>query len=217
MGHGRADGNVLSREAMLASTRAITAAVGVPVSVDIESGFGLHDADISDTVRAVLDAGAVGVNIEDQVGGIFRTVGEQATLIAAIRAAADDAGIALYVNARTDTYLIGAGGLDETVERARGYLAAGASGIFVPGIADPELIVTLVAAIDAPLNILVGAGSPSVPDLARIGVRRVSAGSSIALAVYGHARRAATELLTAGTYTELDGGLGYGELNALFS
>lgn len=214
--HGRADGNVLSREAMLASTRAITAAVGVPVSIDIESGFGTDDADIADTVRAVLDAGAVGVNLEDQVGGVFRTVAEQGSRIAAIRTAADDAGIALYLNARTDTHLVGAGDLEETIERAHGYLAAGASGIFVPGVADPELIATLVAAIDAPLNILVGPGSPSVPDLARIGVRRVSAGSSIALAVFGHARRAATELLTTGTYTELDGGMGYGELNALF-
>lgn len=214
--NGRADGNVLGRDLMLTSTRAITAAVGVPVSVDIESGFAADDAGVVATIGSVLGAGAVGINIEDQVGGQFRTVDEQATRIAAIRAAADDADVGLYVNARTDTYLMGTGDLDETIERARGYLAAGASGIFVPGVADPALIATLVAAIDAPLNILVGPGSPSVPELARIGVRRVSAGSSIALAVYGHARRAATELLTTGTYAELAGDLGYGELNALF-
>ncbi|WP_029137444.1 isocitrate lyase/PEP mutase family protein [Nakamurella lactea] len=214
---GAPDGNALSRELMVASLSRMVAGVDVPVSADIEAGFGRTDAEVAETVREVLAAGAVGVNLEDQTGGVFRSTAEQAALIAVVRAAADAAGVPLFINARTDTYLVGAGDFDETVERAGGYLAAGASGIFVPGVADLELIGRLVEAVDAPLNILVGPGSPSIPELAGVGVRRASAGSSIAAAIHGHTRRAAAELLGAGTYTELADPIPYPEMNALMS
>ena len=123
------------------------------------------------------------------------------------------------MNARTDTYLRSVGDpdgrLDETLRRAEAYLAAGASGIFVPGVADLALVERLVAGIDAPLNILVGPGLPSTKELEVLGVRRVSAGSSIAQAVYGQVRRAADELLREGTYRQLDDPMDYGTLNAL--
>lgn len=212
---GSADGNRLSRGQMLDGLISTVAAVDVPVSVDIEAGFGTNDDEVCATVRAVVDAGGVGVNIEDRTGDAFHSIPEQAARIAGIRAVADEAGVPLFINARTDIYLSGSGDFDETVDRARAYVEAGASGVFVPGPVDLDLIGRLVATIPAPLNIMVGPGSPTIGDLADAGVRRASAGSSIAQAVYGHTRRAMAELLTSGTYTELAGQMAYSELNAL--
>lgn len=217
---GAADGDRLSRELAVEAVRRIAAAVAVPVSADIESGFGARPEDVAATVRLVLEAGAVGVNLED-AGAPLRDVAEQAERIAAARAAADAAGVPLFVNARTDVYLRGVGAESgrpaETVRRAQAYAAAGADGIFVPGLLDPAVLRELAAAIPRPLNVLVGPGAPPVAELAALGVRRVSVGTGIAQAAYGTARRAAVELLTSGTYGELAGGIGYGELNALLS
>lgn len=214
---GYADGNQLPRELMLSHLARITGAVDVPVSADIESGFGPTDDEVAETIAGVLTAGAVGINIEDYDSDGFREVKAQARRLAVVREVADSAGVRLYINARTDTYLAGTGDFAETVDRAQAYLAAGASGVFVPGVADVDLIGRLVAAIDAPLNILVGPGSPTIGQLADAGVRRASAGSAVAQAVYSHTRRAATELLQAGTYTELADPFGHAAMNQLMS
>ncbi|WP_053849160.1 isocitrate lyase/phosphoenolpyruvate mutase family protein [Streptomyces sp. NRRL B-24085] len=216
---GAADGDHLDRERALDAVRRIAAAVDVPVSADVESGYARDAAGVADTVRAVLAAGAVGVNIEDarygDGGGPLRSVDEQAERIAAARQAADAAGVPLFVNARIDTFLRGAGGVDLTVERAAAFLAAGADGIFVPGAVDPGTVKLLVDAIDGPLNVMAGPGAPSVAELASLGVARVSVGSGIAQAAHALVRRAARELLDAGTYDALADGLDFGELDAL--
>ncbi|WP_043671563.1 isocitrate lyase/PEP mutase family protein [Streptomyces xylophagus] len=215
---GVPDGDRLDRERALEAVARITATVTVPVSADIESGFAKDPAGVADTVRAVLAAGAVGVNIEDALyggEGVLRPVAEQAERIAAAREAADAEGVPLFVNARIDTYLRGVGGVDETLERAAAFSAAGADGIFVPGVVEPGTVKELADGIDAPLNVLVGPGAPPVAELAALGVARVSAGSSVALAAYAVVRRAARELLDTGTYDAQSGGLGYGELNSL--
>ncbi|MFI6546819.1 isocitrate lyase/phosphoenolpyruvate mutase family protein [Streptomyces prunicolor] len=215
---GVQDGDQLDRERALEALARITASVAVPVSADIESGFAKDAAGVADTVRAVLAAGAVGVNIEDALyggAGVLRPVAEQAERIAAAREAADAEGVPLFVNARIDTYLRGAGGMDATLERAAAFRAAGADGIFVPGAVEPGTVKELADGIDAPLNVLVGPGAPPVAELAALGVARVSAGSSVALAAYAVVRRAARELLDTGTYGAQTGGLGYGELNSL--
>ncbi|MFD4872009.1 isocitrate lyase/phosphoenolpyruvate mutase family protein [Streptomyces sp. NPDC058420] len=215
---GVPDGDLLGRERAVAAVARIAASVAVPVSADIESGFAEDPAGVADTVRAVLAAGAVGVNIEDALYGgedVLRPVAEQAERIAAAREAADAEGVPLFVNARIDTFLRGAGGVDATLERAAAFRAAGADGIFVPGAVEPGTVKELADGIDAPLNVLVGPGAPPVAELAALGVARVSAGSSVALAAYAVVRRAARELLDTGTYGELTGGLGYGELNSL--
>lgn len=134
--------------------------------------------------------------------------------------AAERAGIALYLNARVDVYLRNfgeeTGRLPETLDRARAYLDAGASGIFVPGVTDPETIAELTAAIDAPVNILVGPGSPSVAELGKLGVARASLGSAVAEeAAYAVVARAARELLESGTYDSVREALDFGELNSL--
>ena len=123
----------------------------------------------------------------------------------------------LFLNARTDTFLRGAGGVDLTLERAAAYLAAGADGIFVPGAVDPGTIKALVAGVDGPVNVLALPGSPPVAELAALGVARISAGSGLAEAALALVRRATRELLDRGTYGFLAGAYGYGELNALFT
>jgi len=216
---GVADGEHLGLERILDLTRRVVDAVDVPVTTDLEAGYAPDLDGLARNLRAVLDAGAVGVNVEDGLPGGLRPLAEQAARIAALR---QEAGAGLFVNARTDTYwrAVGAAGqslLDETVRRAEAYLEAGASGIFVPGVKDRGVIEALVARIPAPVNILVGPGSPTIPELADLGVARASAGSAIALAAYGLVRRAATELLGAGTYTELEGAADYPTMNALLS
>ncbi|MFE9691108.1 isocitrate lyase/phosphoenolpyruvate mutase family protein [Micromonospora sp. NPDC005806] len=215
---GAPDGDALGREAAVDLVRRVVEAVPLPVTADIESGYGDTADEVGATIAAVLAAGAVGVNIEDARHGggePLRTVEDQCARLAAVRSAADRAGIPLYVNARVDTFLRGAGGVRETVGRAEAYLAAGADGVFVPGTVDPETVAALVAAIPAPLNVLAGPGGPSVPELAKLGVARVSLGSSVAEAAYAVARRAAEEALTAGTYGALAGAYDYGALNEL--
>ncbi|MEU6195757.1 isocitrate lyase/phosphoenolpyruvate mutase family protein [Streptomyces sp. NPDC047061] len=220
---GAADGDRLDRERALEAVGRIVATVRVPVSADIESGYAEDPAGVADTVRAVLAAGAVGVNIEDALygdeegNGPLRSVAGQAERIAAAREAADKEGVPLFVNARIDTFLRAAGGVDATLERATAFRAAGADGIFVPGVVDPETVKELVEGVDGPLNVLVGPGAPAVAELAALGVARVSAGSGLAEVAHAAVRRAARELLDAGTYGAPAGGLGYGELNALLA
>ncbi len=218
---GAADGDHIDRDSVLALTRRVVAAVNVPVSADVESGFGATPDDVGVTIDGVLAAGAVGVNIEDvhpDDPSALRDPGEQAERLAAARSAA---GASFFLNARIDTYLQSVGDpssrFADTVARARTYLEAGASGIFVPGVVDLPTVTRLAAEIDGPLNVLAGAGAPPVGELAAAGVARISLGSSVAAAAYAVARRAARELFEDGTYTSLEGGLDYGELNALMS
>jgi 2-methylisocitrate lyase-like PEP mutase family enzyme len=216
---GSPDGNAVDRDDALAVVARIVAAVGVPVSADIETGFGETDDELAGTIRGVLDAGAVGINIEDSGFAPLRPLAEQAARLRVVRATAVAAGRSLFVNARIDTYLKSAGEagerLGETLRRVDAYLEAGADGIFVPGVTNPAVLRELVAAIPAPLNVLVGPGSPTVRELTDLGVRRISAGSSIAQAAYAVVRRAARELLSTGTYTALERDVDYGELNRL--
>ena len=217
---GAPDGDRLDRDRALDLVARVVAAVGLPVTADIESGYADSPAGVAETIRGVLAAGAVGVNLED--GPLLpRPIGEQAARIAAARQAADAVGVPLFLNARVDTYLLGVGDpatrLPATLERAAAYLVAGADGIFVPGVTDPETVSALVAGVSAPLNLMVGPGAPTVEVLAGLGVSRVSLGAGIALAAYAVAERAARDLLVAGGYSTVADGLDYGRLNALLA
>jgi len=223
---GSADGDRIDRDTALAVVARIAAAVDVPLSADVENGFGADAAGVADTVRGVLDAGAVGINLEDSIwhrapgDGPLRAVAESAERVAAARAAADERGVPLYLNARTDVYLRlreePAALLEQALERAAAYLAAGASGVFVPGVTDLETVAALTKGIDGPVNILAGPGAPPVAELASAGVARVSLGSDVAVAAYALMDRATRELLTSGTYGAVEGGLDYGSLNQAF-
>ncbi|MFI6077079.1 isocitrate lyase/phosphoenolpyruvate mutase family protein [Actinoplanes sp. NPDC051343] len=205
---GARDGDVLDADEAVAAIRRVVAAVQVPVTADIESGFGADPGAVAETIRRVVAAGAVGVNIEDGI----RSVEEQSARLAAARGAA---GEALFINARIDEYLRGGHDLGAVVARANAFVEAGADGVFVPGVVDPATIEELVAKIPAPLNVLVGPGAPTVPQLARLGVARVSLGSGVASAAYAVVRKATRETLSAGTYASLTEEIPYGELNSL--
>lgn len=221
---GRPDGHQVDRDGVLELVARITAAVRVPVTVDVEHGFADTAEGVAETVRGVLAAGAVGINLEDglRTGETpLRPVAEQAERIAAARAAAKAAGVPLYLNARVDTHRLPESGsaewLAETLARATAYLAAGADGVFLLGTHSAATVAALVAGIPAPLNLAVGPDTPSVAELAAQGAARVSAGSSIAEAAYALVSRAARELLADGTGSTLAGGLDYQELNSLLA
>jgi 2-methylisocitrate lyase-like PEP mutase family enzyme len=218
---GYPDGDRLDRDTALDLIRRIVAAVPVPVTADIEGGYSDTADGVAETIRAVVDIGAAGINVEDcryDEPSALRTVEEQVERIAAVREAAGDA---LFVNLRTDVYLRGIGDeasrLDETLARAAAYLQAGADGIFVPGVTDLALVRELVQGIDAPVNILVGPAAPPVADLAAAGVARISTGSSIAAACYGLLDRAAHDLFGPGTHESTQTTLDYAKLNTLLS
>lgn len=221
---GAADGDRLGRDHALELLARVVAAVDVPVTADIERGYATDPEEVAETIRGVLDAGAVGVNIEDaypSASSPLRPVGEQADRISAARRAADGVGVPLFINARIDTYLMADGDpatrLANTVARAAAYVAAGADGIFVPGVTDPATVSALASGVEAPLNVLAGPGAPAVDELVKLGVVRISVGAAIALAAYAVVRRAARDLLKNGTYASLSEALDYAEVNALFA
>lgn len=222
---GRGDGQKLQREEMIWMVRRIVESVDVPVTADIEGGYGTGSPrDVAATVQAVLDAGACGINLEDTPGRDGETLlapEAQAERIRAARQAAQDAGGDLVVNTRIDVYLFQVGApetrFDATVERARHYRAAGADCLFVPGVIDAETIAALVRAIDGPVNIMAMPGAPSIPELGQLGVARVSLGPAIIQAALATVRQAARELLEHGTYRTLENSLPFSETNRLFS
>src|SRR5215470_17521212 len=222
--HGRRDGQTLRREEMIQAVRTIAAAVSLPVTADVEGGYGSGSPrDVAETVRAVIGAGAVGVNLEDSPGTdrqALMTPEAHAERIRAARDAARAAGGDLVINARTDVYLFQVGEpetrFDAAVRRARIYRAAGADCVFVPGVVDAGTLAALVRAVDGPLNVMAMPGAPSTSHLGELGVARVSVGPTIAQAAFTATRRAVRELLERGTYGRPDDILPFGELNAVF-
>ncbi|GAA3646121.1 isocitrate lyase/phosphoenolpyruvate mutase family protein [Nonomuraea antimicrobica] len=213
---GRQDGQALSRSDAIGIVARIAAVVDVPVTADIEGGYD----DLTATITDVIAAGAVGVNLEDSraAGGPLHTVEEQTARIRRARAAATHAGLdELVLNARTDVILFGLGDLDEVIARTHAYAEAGADSIFVPGLLDLTALRTLAEAAPIPVNAMAMAGGPDVAALTAAGVRRISLGMAVAQAAYTTARQVTLELLGKGTFDSLDGALGFGELNDLFT
>lgn len=207
---GYPDGGLISREEMLEVVARIAAAVSIPVTADVESGYG----DPVATAKAVVEAGAIGMNLED-------VLTDQATHAAAIREI-KALNLPLVVNARTDVYLAGIGDPSTrfacTVERLNAYYEAGADCLFAPGVRDPEIIAALAREVRGPLNILAGPGTPTIAELQRMGVARVSVGSGPSRAALGLVRRIAMELLETGTYSAMTTGqVPYDEVNRMLA
>ncbi len=183
--HGWPDGDAVPTELMLQTVAEIVGAVHVPVTVDIEGGYSDDPDRVAGLVLSLLDAGAVGINVEDGA----RDVGLAAQKIAAARRAAGLRGVDLFINARTDVYLRGLVAppqrVSEVIVRETRYREAGASGLFVPGITDPDDIAAVAAAVMLPLNVMARPGMVDQATLQALGVRRYSAGSAIAEAVQG--------------------------------
>lgn len=214
---GYADGHQLPPQVLERAVAEIARVLTVPLTVDAEGGYSAEPRAVGETIAAIVGAGAVGINLEDGDGApeLF------CAKLAAAKAAARRAGVDLFVNARTDVYLRrlvpGERALEETLARGRRYLAAGADGFFVPLLTDADALRTIAAEIALPLNAMVLPALPSVAELQRIGVRRVSAGAGIARAAYATARTSASQMLADGRYDAmLKSGADAGDLNALF-
>ncbi|MBL8297550.1 MAG: isocitrate lyase/phosphoenolpyruvate mutase family protein [Rhodanobacteraceae bacterium] len=181
---GYADGEQIPLDAALANLRRIVAQTALPVSVDLESGYGEAPADVGNTVAAVIEAGAVGCNLEDSfvADGSLRPLADAAARLAQARAAADRSRVACFVNARCDLFLRNpaavhdAALIDAALQRARAYADAGADGLFVPGLVDTALIARLAAQSPLPVNVMIGPGAASLDALAAAGVARISYG-----------------------------------------
>jgi 2-methylisocitrate lyase-like PEP mutase family enzyme len=220
---GRRDGQNLSRPEATDVVARIAAAVDLPVTADVEGGYGSDPGAVAATVAAMIGAGAVGINLEDSGapgGGLFDAAA-QGGRIRAARAAAAEAGLPeLVINARTDVFLFEVGEpggrLDDVLARAAVYAEDGADSLFVPGLLDLGTLASLTSKVSLPVNVMAGPGAPDVATLRAAGVRRVSLGQAIAQAAYTIAREAAAEALTAGTYDSIAGADSFGDINGAF-
>src|SRR5690606_39101306 len=212
---GYADGGKLPREELLGSLRGILRAVSIPVSVDIEDGYSDDPRAVADLARAIVSAGAVGVNLEDGAGAPM-------LLVDKIRAIRESGGAAqLFVNARTDVYRRGLAGGDDAVamavERLSAYRDAGADGGFVPGLASAEDAARIVAAVPGlAINLMAIPGLASLDALAQAGVRRISAGPAFFRNAYGAAETSVKAWLGGDFAPSLRNTLDYARMNALF-
>jgi 2-methylisocitrate lyase-like PEP mutase family enzyme len=223
---GCPDGQKLTWIEMLEAIGRIAGAVRAPVTADIEAGFSADAQQLETAIEEVIAAGAVGVNLEDAVPGHgdrgpLYSLSDQLARIRATRKAGLKRKIHLVINARTDAYWQ-AGvqpeeALRNTLERGKAYLKEGADCIFVPGLTNSEHIRRVVQELNAPVNILATKGAPTIPELGKLGVKRISMGSGPLRSALGHLRRICQQAQSTGTYDLLlDSSIPYPELNALF-
>jgi 2-methylisocitrate lyase-like PEP mutase family enzyme len=205
---GYPDGERIPRDEMLDVVRRTVRAVRVPVTADVEAGYGPAPADAVQTAQAVVAAGAVGMNFEDGISSQPGTLVDVSLQVERIQAIKRAVGDNIVLNARTDVFLDGIGPpaerLDHAVRRANAYREAGADCLFVPGVRDPETIAKLVERIKGPVNILTGPGAPSIPELANLGVARVSFGSGLARVMLTRLQDDLAEIMSKGTCASLN-------------
>ena len=221
---GYADGEQAPWNEVVAATARIVRVARVPVTADIEAGYGETPDAVMRSVTEIIEAGAVGVNLEDGMphGPIpIRSTEDAADRLRAAREAAKVAAVPIVINGRTDLYLRNIGDeasrFDETVERGRAYLAAGADCVYPIGLRDPATIGRLVKALGAPMNINVRAGSPSVAELEALGVARASTASQVALIAMSMTRQVADELRTTGRFDTLAPAMSQADAQRLFA
>ena len=221
---GYPDGQKIPRKEMLAVVRRIAEAVEVPVTADVEAGYGTTPEEVADTAREVIAAGAVGMNLEDGVDGkpdLLADVSLQKEIILAVLAVAAASRVPFVLNARTDIFLNGIGPqetrLSRTIERLNAFRAAGAQSLFAPGVKDRETIFQVARGVAGPLNVLATVGTPPVSELQKLGVARVSVGSGPMRATLGFLDRMARQLRDKGAFTMMtEGGITYADANRLF-
>jgi 2-methylisocitrate lyase-like PEP mutase family enzyme len=220
---GYPDGQKIPRKEMLAVVRRIAEAVEVPVTADVEAGYGTTPEEVADTAREVIASGAVGMNLEDGVDGkpdLLADMSMQKEIILAVLAVAAASRVSFVLNARTDIFLNGIGPqetrLARTIERLNAYRAAGAQSLFAPGVKDRETIFQVARGVAGPLNILATVGTPPVSELQKLGVARVSVGSGPMRATLGFLSRMARQLRDEGAFTMMtEGALPYADANRL--
>lgn len=221
---GYADGEHAPLGEVLAALARITRAVDVPVTADLETGYGETPDAVAATVRAAIAVGVVGVNLEDGTPGHgpLRSIDEAAARLRAARMAANAAGVPLVLNARVDAWMQPgkvrpAARLEDALARAEAYLAAGADSLFPLGLSEPATLEAFVHATDAPVNVAAGPGMPDLAELARLGVARVSTASRFAALALAAADHAATALRETGRSEVLASPFGYPDAQRLFA
>jgi 2-methylisocitrate lyase-like PEP mutase family enzyme len=215
--HGYADGHHLPIGKLVETIAAIARVTALPISADAEAGYSDDPARMGENVAALIDAGAVGINLEDGHGAHELHLRK----IEAARAAATRAGVNLFINARTDVYLARLvapeQALAETIRRGRACKAAGASGLFVPFVVKAEEIKAIADGVELPLNVISWTGVPKASDLKRLGARRLSAGTKIASVALRAAGGAAADFLADGDNEALAARVGESvNYNAMF-
>jgi 2-methylisocitrate lyase-like PEP mutase family enzyme len=218
LGARHRDGGAIPPKLVATAVAEIVRVTGLPVSADLEDGYSAEPERVAEVVSAVIDAGAVGINLEDGKAPPDQLVAK----IGALRRAASRLGVDLFVNARTDVYLArlvpAERALDETIERGRRYREAGCDGLFVPAVSEPGAIRAIAAAVDLPLNVLARPGLAAVAELRAWGVRRVSAGAGVCRAALGAAQRAIEQLLAEGRYDAMfEAAIAAPDMNGLFA
>jgi 2-methylisocitrate lyase-like PEP mutase family enzyme len=222
---GYPDGEAIPRDEMIAAIARIVRVVTIPVTADIESGFARDTRELAETVRRVIDAGAVGINLEDQVhDGTPRLydLDQAVDRVRAARETADSAGVPIVINARTDVYLLGIGEpearFEHAIRRANAYRKAGADCLFLPAVTRRADIEQIVPALEGPLNLLAFPGIPTIPELERLGVARLSVGTRLTLNAMSALKKTTGELLSTGTYESmLVGDITFADANRLMA
>lgn len=221
---GYPDGQKIPPDQMMGAIARIAAAVALPVTADVEAGYGNRPEDAARTAREVIQAGAVGLNLEDATGDSSKPLFDlslQVEKIRAVQEAARRLGSVLVLNARTDVYLLEIGEpakrYGKALDRLAAFRDAGADCVFAPGLTDAATIGRLVKDLKCPVNILAVPRSPRVSELTTLGVRRISLGSGPMRASLGLLRRLAEELKSEGTYRSLEGAPSHAKMNALMS
>jgi 2-methylisocitrate lyase-like PEP mutase family enzyme len=219
---GYTDGEEMPRRELVATIGRIAAALQIPLSADIVAGYGRGVSGTVATVKLVLSAGAIGINLEDKAPAGDRLLRSslQVRKIQAIRQLGESLGVRIVINARTDALRVGAKnpeeGMREAIRRAVAYRDAGADCVYPMGLTDGESIAKFVEELRCPINVMIRKGLPSIAELERLGVKRVSFGPSASYATMGLLKRASQELLSQGTFNSLvDGAITFDELNAL--
>lgn len=215
---GYPDGDLLPMNRLLDAVASIARVIKVPLTVDMEGGYSSEPHAVGELAAGVLEAGGVGINLEDGTG----TVDLLCTKIEAVKRAAARKGADLFVNARTDVFLKGIGPaerrVEETLARARRLRDAGADGLFVPGVKAPADIKAIASEAGLPLNVMATAGVPHATELEALGARRLSSGASIATATLGRVAALTTEFLrNGGTAASPEAGITYPAINALLN
>jgi 2-methylisocitrate lyase-like PEP mutase family enzyme len=218
---GYADGERTPWLDVVDATSRIAAAVSVPVTADIEAGYGKTPEEVARHVVEIARAGAAGVNLEDGAGGGLRSVEDAAARVSAARRAVSEAGLDLVINARTDVYLHGSGDAaakqEEAIRRGKAYLGAGADCIYVFALTDLATITTVTRALAAPVNIMGRAGTPSVAALESAGVARISIASGATLVVASLLQQLAKDLRANGDFGILEHRMTRAEAQQLFA
>jgi 2-methylisocitrate lyase-like PEP mutase family enzyme len=220
---GYSDGEYVPLDEFVGAIARIARVIKVPLSADIEAGFGADEKGVGETVRAIIEAGAVGINLEDSTGERENPLYDIETAVArvrAARAAGEALGVPLVINARTDALvtLKGERGsiLDEAIKRAKAYRAAGADSLFPLGLEGEGEIARATREINGPVNLLFRPNIPALARLKELGIARLSLGSAAALAALTLTHQVAQEMFSAGTYPSMLGrGINYVEANKI--